>query len=123
MRPMRWMTIVLAIAAVVALVWAWLFGPYWLDYYKMQDIAGSATLSWAAFDENRGHMELADGLKKREIPAYLTPEACSFYTEAGGVKTVDCAWAVEVVIPVVEHRRRMSFRVKKSASTDGRLIQ
>lgn len=123
MRAMRWMTILLVVAALFAAGWAWLFGPYWIDYYKMQDIVGTTTLTWAAFDEPRAHSELAEGLRKREIPAYLTPEACSFYMEAGGLKVVDCAWAVEVAIPVVDQRRRLAFRVKKSASTDGRLLE
>ncbi|MDP2305379.1 MAG: hypothetical protein Q8P18_05085 [Pseudomonadota bacterium] len=120
---MRVLTMVLIVAALAAAGWAWLFGPYWVDYFKMQDVAGSAVLSWAAYDETRGRSELAEQLKFREIPDYLTPDACRFYIEAGGIKVVDCAWTVDVYIPLVEEARRLSFSVVQSASTDGRLLK
>jgi hypothetical protein len=120
---MRFLTVVLALAALLGVGWAWFFGPYWIDYYKMNDVVGSAALSWSAFNEARGRMELADGLRKREIPDYLTPDACRFYEEAGSVKVVDCAWTVDVYIPVVATARRLSFQVVKSVGTDGRLLE
>ncbi len=120
---MRFTTIVLVVAVIAGLGWAWLFGPYYVDAYKMNDVAGTAVLSWAAFDEPRGRIELADQLRKREIPDYLTPEACRFYMEAGNVKVVDCQWTADVYLPLVEQARRLSFQVKKSAGTDGRLIE
>jgi hypothetical protein len=120
---MRFLTYVLIVAALAAGGWVWFFGPYWIDSYKMQDVVGSAVLSWAAFDEGKGKAELAAELKRREIPDYLTPDACSFYLESGGVKVVDCAWTVDVYLPLVDQARRLSFQVVKSAGTDGRLIK
>ena len=119
---MRFLTVVLIVAGILGAGWAWFFGPYYLDAYKMNDIVGSSVLSWAAYDENRGHLELADGLRKREIPAYLTPDACRFYTEAGGIKVVDCAWTADVYLPF-DQARRLHFQVVKSAGTDGRLLE
>lgn len=120
---MRFLTVVLIVAAVAGAGWAWLFGPYYVDAWKMQDVAGTAVLSWAAFDETRGRMELADQLRKREIPDYLTPDACKFYKEPGEVKVVDCVWTVDVYLPVVDQARRLSFQVTQAASTDGRLLE
>ena len=37
---MRFLTFVLIVAALFGAGWAWLFGPYWVDYYRME--AGSA---------------------------------------------------------------------------------
>ena len=120
---MRFLTVVLVIALAFAVGWAWLFGPYWMDYYKMKDVAGSAALSWAAFDERKGHLELEMELRRREIPDDFRADSCRFYKEPGDVKVVDCAWAVDVVIPVVAQTRRLSFQVKQSATKDGRLVE
>lgn len=120
---MRFLTVVLIVALAFALGWAWLFGPYWMDYFRMKDVAGSAVLSWAAFDERKGHLELETELRRREIPDYFRADSCRFYKEPGDVKVVDCAWAVDVVIPVVAQTRRLSFQVKQSATKDGRLVE
>ncbi len=118
---MRFLTLVLILAAAAGAGWVWLFGPYWIDAYRMNDVAGSAALSWAAFDEPRGRMELAQELRRREIPDYVTPDQCRFYLEPGDLKVVDCAWTVDVYLPVVDQTRRLSFQVVKSATPDGRL--
>jgi len=120
---MRFLTYVLIVAALAAAGWAWYFGPYFVDSYKMQDVVGSAALSWAAFSEEKGKAQLAAELKRREIPDYLTPDACIFYMEPGGLKVVDCEWTVDVYLPVVDQARRLSFQVVKSASSDGRLVE
>lgn len=119
---MRWTTFLLLLAALAGLGWCWLFGPYYVDAWKMEDVAGSAVLSWANYNKGKGEQELARGLRDREIPEYLTPQACDFYEEPEQVKTVDCAWFVDVQIPVVDQARRLKFRVVKSASRDGRLM-
>jgi hypothetical protein len=120
---MRFLTGVLIVAGLAALAWAWLFGPYWLDYFRMKDVVGSAALSWSAFDEARGRMELAQGLRKREIPDYLTPDACDFYQDPGGIKVVDCGWTVDVMIPGLDSARRLHFDVRESVGADGRLLE
>ncbi len=119
---MRFLSYVLIVAALLGAGWAWLFGPYWVDYFKMEDVVGSAVLSWAAFDEPRGKAELAEQLRFREIPDYLTPDACRFYKD-GKDKVVDCDWTVDVPIPVVDQTRRLRFRVTQMAGPDGRLVQ
>jgi hypothetical protein len=118
---MRIVSLLLLVAALAGIGWAWLFGPYWIDYYKMQDVAGSAVLSWAAFDETRGRMQLVEQLRHREIPDYITLDACRFYEEQGALKVVDCAWTADVYIPLVDQTRRLFFQVKKTATRDGRL--
>ena len=43
---MRFLTYVLIVAVALGVGWAWLFGPYWIDYYKMQDVvAAGATVT------------------------------------------------------------------------------
>lgn len=120
---MKFLTLVLILAAAAAAGWAWFFGPYYVDAFKMEDVAGSAALSWAAFDEQRGKMELAEELRRREIPDYLTPDACKFYKQNGDEKVVDCAWTVDVYLPVIDQTRRLAFQVVQVANTDGRLAE
>ena len=119
---MRILTPVLTIAVLAGLAWCYIFGPYYVDDYRMQDVVGTTALTWAAYDETRAHHELVAQLRDREIPEYLTPESCSFYEDVGEVKVVDCQWMVDVYIPYTDVVRRLSFRRVKSASKDGRLI-
>lgn len=119
---MRLTSFLLLVVLAVGLGWCWLFLPYYIDAWKMEDVAGTAVLSWANINRARGEGVLKHGLKDREIPDYLTPENCDFYEEADGLKTVDCAWFVDVTIPVADQTRRLQFRVVKSASRDGRLV-
>lgn len=120
---MKPLPLLLFLAALAAAAWAWFFGPYYLDAVKMEDVAGSAVLSWAAFDEGRGRSELAEELRRREIPDYLTPDACKFYKQGGGEKVVDCSWTVDVYLPVIDHTRRLAFQVVQVAGADGRLAE
>lgn len=118
---MKLLTPVLIIAALLGLGWCYYFGPYYIDAYKMKDVAGTAAISWAAFNEEKGHNELGQELKRREIPEYLTVENCSFYERPGDVKVVECTWYVDVYLPFTETARRLSFRVEQSATRDGLL--
>lgn len=118
---MRLSSFLLLLAALAGVGWAWIFGPYYVDAWKMEDVVGTAVLSWANLNRARGEEELASGLRDREIPDYLNPQACDFYEEGSGFKTVDCAWFVDVHVPVVDQTRRLKFRVVKTANRDGRL--
>lgn len=119
---MKLFTVLGILLVLVAGGWAFFFGPYYVDSLKMEDVAGSAALTWVAFDEAKGRAELAEQLRRREIPDYFTPESCRFYGAPGDQKVVDCAWTVDVYLPVVDQTRRLSFHVKKTASADGRLV-
>lgn len=120
---MRFLTVVLILAAVAAGLWAWLVGPYYLDAWKMEDVAGNAVSSWAAFNEDRGRTKLRDEMRIRGVGEYITEDVCTFYEDAARVKVVDCNWYVDVEFPVVGMARRFRFRVTKSADVDGRLIE
>lgn len=112
---MRFLTLVLIVAALMGIGWAVIFGPYWIDAWKMQDVVGSAALSWDAFSEDKGRQQLLDEMKRREIPEYLTPEECTFFEEPDHSKVVDCNWYVDVYPPLIEPRR-LKFRVIRAAN-------
>ena len=111
---MRFLTAVLLVAALLGVGWYYYFGSYYIDAFKMNDVVGSAALSWTAYTQLRAQNELKDELKRREIPEYLTPEQCTFYEEPAGAKVVDCQWIVDVEVPVLGERR-LKFRVAKAA--------
>lgn len=109
---------VLLLAVVVGLGWAYYMGPGWIGYYKMQDITGTAALTWANYNQGRSEINLKDALRTREVSA-VTPADCK-YVERGAMKVVTCTWNYDVDIPVVG-RRRTKFHVEKAAGQDGRL--
>lgn len=120
---MRFLTVVLIVALLAGVAWAVVVGPYYLDAWKMEDVAGNAAASWAAYDEQRGRTKLRDEMRIRKVGEYLTEDLCTFYEDATKVKVVDCSWYVDVEFPVIGVARRYRFRVTKSADVDGRLIE
>lgn len=112
---MRFLSVVLLVAVLIGLGWSYYFGSYYVDAFKMNDVVGSAALSWTAYTQQRAQNELKDQLKRREIPEYLTPEQCTFYEEPEGAKVVDCQWHVDVEVPLMGERR-LRFRVAKAAN-------
>lgn len=119
---MRFLTVVLLAALAAGIGWGVIFGPYYIDAWKMEEVAGSAAASWAAYNEEKGRYQLIDEMKRREIPEYLTPDKCNFYEDADQSKIVDCNWYVDVYPPLVEPRR-LKFHVTRAAGPDGRLVE
>jgi len=117
---MRIASLLLMIAAAAGAGWLFFFGGAHITAWKMQDVVGSAALSWNSLGETRGRQQLEEEMRRREIPAYLTKEQCTFYEEAGGAKTVECSWFVDVHMPLVGGRR-VRFRVAKRADASGTL--
>lgn len=112
---MKFLTVVLIIAAAIGAGWAYYFGPYYMDEYRMTDVVGTAALTWGAYNEDRAHVELKDQMRLREVGEYLTPEECTFYEDVGNTHVVDCSWYVDVQLPF-DNGRRLNFRVAYSAA-------
>ena len=110
---------VLVAAAIVGGGWLIYYGPYYKDYYTMQEVAQSVALTWAAYNKERAGHEVEDQLKAREID-YITPEHCELH-EAAGELVVTCRWQVDVYPPLVGGRR-LSFEAEAAATKDGRLV-
>lgn len=111
---MKFLTVVLILAAAAGAGWCYYFGPYYIDEFKMQDVVGTAALTWGAYNEERAHVELKDQMRIRGVGEYLTPEQCTFYEDVGETKVVDCDWYVDVYLPF-EAGRRIKFRVAYAA--------
>ncbi len=112
---MKFLTVVLIIAAAAAAGWCYYFGPYYLDEFRMNDVVGSAALSWTAYSEDRAHETLRQEMQHRGVGEYLTTEDCNFYTDVGDTKVVDCSWYVDVQLPG-NQGRRLNFRVAYAAA-------
>ena len=109
----------LLIGVVLGIGWVTLFGPHYIDYWQMEDVVGSAALSWTAFDLMRAKNEMGHEIDRLGIDNVVVDD-CSF-GETGGLKTVNCQWYVDVEIPLAGQTRRIKFQLEKSAGPDGRL--
>jgi hypothetical protein len=118
---MRIGSVILLLAVILGGGWVYFFGTHYIQAIKMEDVVGSAALSWQALGETRGHQQLGEEMRRREIPSYITPEECTFYEEPGGTKVVECSWFVDVYLPLMKEGRRLRFRVAKAASPSGDL--
>lgn len=112
---MKFLTVVLIVAAAAGAAWCYYFGPYYLDEYRMQDVVATTALTWAAYSEDRAHVELKDQMRLREVGSYLTPEQCTFYEDVGETKVIDCDWYVDVFLPG-DNGRRIKFKVAYAAA-------
>lgn len=101
--------------------WYTYFGPFFYDQWKMNDICGTAALSWAAFSKERGESELRLEMRRRQIGEEVVPEDCEFYEDVGN-KVVECQWQVDVMAPLLGTRRLKLF-ASAAASPDNRLVK
>lgn len=113
------LSLLLVASLVVGGGWLIYFGPYYRDYYTMQEVAQTVSLTWAAYDKSRGEHEIATQLEKRDID-YITPQNCEL-NESGGEFVVTCAWQVDVYPPLIGGRR-LDFEVQSASTKDGRLV-
>lgn len=114
-----YLTLLTVSGVVIGGGWLTYFGPYYKDYYVMQEVAESGALTWAAYSKERGRHEVADQLKRREID-YVTPAHCELH-EGIGTFIVTCRWQVDVYPPLIGGRR-LDFEAEAVASKDGRLV-
>ncbi len=111
---MKFMTVVLILLATAGLGWAYYFGPYYVDYFKMHDVAATGALNWSAYNESHAREEVRMQMNQRKIGEYLTPDQCTFYQDVGDTKVVDCEWYVDVYLPG-DSGRRVNFSVVYAA--------
>lgn len=110
----------LILGAVCAAGWAYYYGPYYYDDFKMQTCVGDAVLTWASLGMEKGKDQLRQSMNERSIGDYLDRDKyCRFYEESDE-KNVECEWEVIVEVPLLG-RRRVSFDRIASATRDGRL--
>lgn len=101
--------------------WCYYFAGYYIDGYKMEDVCGTAALTWVAYaDKARAQQTLGVELERRGIDENPSAEDCDFYEE-GSNKVVQCHWQVDVY-PPVGGARRLKFDVKRIATPDSKLL-
>ena len=114
------LNLTLLAALVAAGGWLAYFGPYYKDFYTMQEVTESVALTWGAFTKERAESEIGTQLRRREID-YITPEHCSFHEEANE-RVFACAWQVDVYAPFIGGRR-LDFSTESRVDSRGELIR
>ena len=119
---MRLRNLVAFVVVVAAIGWMVLFFPHYVDKVKMDDCATQAVTDWAAWNnEAQARSKFNKNARARELPEHLGLELCEFLREDENF-VVECAWSVDVTIPVVDETRRLNFTVRPVAGPDGRLV-
>jgi len=96
----------LALAAVM--VWAYLFLPYYIVYFKMKEITKSVMLDWVGLNEAKARRRIGEEFRREEIPDYVTLDMCEFKTE-GQERSVTCDWEVDVYYPFTDYYKTLTF--------------
>ena len=102
------------IGVIIGLGWTWLYLPHYIEWFKMDDVVKTTALTWTAFDQTRANVTLKNEMEHREITDVI-PDDCSF-ADSTDLKTVSCAWKVDIEIPLVGQHRRL--RLERTATSD-----
>ncbi|MCB9743028.1 MAG: hypothetical protein H6741_02805 [Alphaproteobacteria bacterium] len=98
----------------------YLFAPHYYAEWKMNDVVQVTLLEWADKNKKKAEERFLRELDKREIPTYVIRDDCEFY-ESEGEKHIDCQWAVEVKIPLVNHWQHLEFSAHQSVNDNRNL--
>lgn len=97
---------------------AWLFGPYYLDYMNMQEVAASASLSWYANDSKAAAVaKLGEELRVKDIE-YIVEDDCTI-DEVGKLYIVSCYWEVDVYYPYTKYYKTLVFETTAECDKRG----
>lgn len=84
--------------------------PIYLVKFEVSEIVQVVLLEWRDKNKTRAQSRLTAEFKKREIPAYVYPEDCEFYTQQKQ-KHLDCWWEAEFTFP--GFNKTLEFTVHK----------
>lgn len=103
------------VAGLVAIYLAWAFIPPYYTKYKMNEVVQITLLDWRDFNNQERSLEtLVIEMDNKEVPEYVWPEDCEFFTDStDGSRHLDCYWAVEVKYPGLQKRTQLEFQVHK----------
>lgn len=112
------LVIVLVIAGGVAL-----FGPKYMHFMEMKEIARAAAAEWHVTEDIEvGKRHLAQQMEKRQMPLYIPDDACRF-SEEDGYRYVTCYWDATVTIPLINHPIPQSYEFTTEMDKSGKLQQ
>ncbi len=103
-------TVLLVAVVGFAGVFAYTFGPYYLDYMSMDEVARNTALTYSEWGKTKGEQRLTQELYNRDIPDYIVEKDCKF-SKKGEEFTVTCIWDVEKNWPFTSKVRAMHFEV------------
>lgn len=102
------LTILLGGAALFGAYLFYVFGDYYLTYFKMKELTKSVMLDWVGLNEGKARRRLGEEFRRQEIPDYVSPEYCEFETN-GQERSVTCTWEVDVYYPGTDYYKTLSF--------------
>jgi hypothetical protein len=84
--------------------------PIYLAKWEMKEIIQVVLLEWRDKNKTRAQSRLVSEIRKREVPTYIYPEDCDFYTR-GKERHLDCWWEVEIDYP--GYKKTLEFTVHR----------
>ena len=115
-------TIMLIIIVMVGIAAA-LYGPKWLDFLEMKEIARAAAAEWHVTDNMaKGKAYFALQLEEREIPYYIPDNACIFSKENNS-RYIECYWNADIEVPLIEKTVENSYQFTTEVSQSGKVRQ
>ena len=115
-------TIMLIIIVMVGVAVA-LYGPKWMDFLEMKEIARAAAAEWHVTDNMaKGKAYFALQLEEREMPFYIPDNACVFSKEKNA-RYIECYWNADIEVPLIDKTVENYYQFTTEVSRSGKVRQ
>ena len=121
----RWVRIVGGVAlgtgVLVALVASVVVYPFVRDDVLLDRTVSAVALDWRDFGRERAMSRLQYELDHQGIGMQVGDDDCAFTEDVDGAKSVQCAWGVQVAIPLTKSSIPLAFSSVATVRPDGDL--
>jgi hypothetical protein len=114
---------IMFIIVIMVGVAAALYGPKWMDFLEMKEIARASAAEWHVTDNmQKGQAYFALQLEQRQMPLYIPDNACSFSKDKQ-FRYIECYWEADIEIPLINKTIENSYEFTTELAGTGKVRQ
>ncbi|MFT5684638.1 MAG: hypothetical protein ACI8RZ_005582 [Myxococcota bacterium] len=115
-------TVMLIIVIMIGVAVA-LYGPKWMDFLEMKEIARASAAEWHVMDnEEKGKAYFAIQMEERQMPLYIPNDACTFSKDKQ-FRYIECYWNADITIPLIDKTLENRYQFTTELAQTGKVRQ
>ncbi|MDG1481570.1 MAG: hypothetical protein P8R54_18390 [Myxococcota bacterium] len=115
-------SIMLIIVLMIGITAA-LYGPKWMDFMEMKEVARASAAEWHVTDNMaKGKVYFSIQLEERQMPLYIPDDACTFSKDQG-FRYIECFWNADIEIPLIDKTIENSYEFTTEMAGTGKVRQ
>lgn len=100
-----------------------LYGPKWMDFMEMKEVARASAAEWHVTDNMaKSKTYFAIQLEERQMPLYIPDDACTFSKEKD-FRYIECYWNADIELPLVNKTIENSYQFTTELAGTGKVRQ